>query len=81
MLGAGASLVCPVISISLLQLLGASPLLSWGSLWQLLVMTAAGGICSPVCFTVFDRLSQAFNYQPKPGPSFRADRQIKRGRA
>ena len=57
-----------------------SPLLGWGSLWQWIVMSVGGGIATPVFFFLFDRLNHALGYQPIVESSFRADREIRRGR-
>jgi rod shape-determining protein MreD len=80
-LGAGASLLCPLVSLLLLMSLGNTPLLAWSSVWQLLFMAVGGGVCAPLFFRLFPWLNRAFNYQPAPEPGFRADRQIKRGRS
>ncbi len=79
-LGASASAVVPVCTVVTLLGLGDHPIIGWGSLWQLLVMAAAGGILTPLCFLVFDRINLALNYRPATESSFRPDRQIKRGR-
>ncbi len=81
LLGAGASLVCPLITLLLLTGMGSNPLLTWGSAWQLMVMAAGGGLCAPICFALFGLLNHAFNYQHKPETAFRPNREMKRGRA
>ena len=81
LLGAGASLVCPLISIMVLMSLGNAPLLSWSTVWQLLFMAAGGGVCTPLCFRLFAWLNRTFNYQPAPEPGFRLNREMKRGRS
>jgi cell shape-determining protein MreD len=75
-----ASAVVPLLTLLLVLNLGHRPLIGWQSLWQLLVMCLAGGLFTPVAFLLFDRFDRAFSYQPMPDSSFRADRQIKRGR-
>ena len=78
--GAAASAAAPLLALVLLIGARQDPLLSWGSLWQWFVMALAGGVFTPICFRLFDRLNRAFNYQPVPESSFRPDREIKRGR-
>jgi rod shape-determining protein MreD len=79
-LGAAASAVAPALVVILLLSAGQTPVLGWGSLWQWLVLTAAGGIMTPVLFSVFDRLNHALTYRPEAPAGFRPDREIARGR-
>jgi len=79
-LGASASAAVPLLTVLLLVNTYVQPLVSWFSIWQLLVMSAIGGIATPLWFVVFDHLSETFNYRTIEESSFRADRQIKRGR-
>lgn len=79
-LGAGASAVAPVLTVLLLLTGGETPLLGWGSLWQWLVMTAAGAVATPILFFLFDWCERAFGYQRVTQTSFRPDREIRRGR-
>jgi rod shape-determining protein MreD len=79
-LGAGASVVAPVLTVLLLMAGGHKPLVGWGSLWQLIVLALAGGCFTPFCFWFFDRLERMLNYQSISESSFRPDREIKRGR-
>jgi cell shape-determining protein MreD len=79
-LGAGASAVAPALTVLLLLTGGETPVLGWGSLWQGLVMTAAGGVATPILFFVFDWCERAFGYQRVTQTSFRPERQIRRGR-
>jgi rod shape-determining protein MreD len=81
LLGAAASVFCPAVSVVILMSLGHEPLLSWGSLWQFLVMAVGGGLATPLSYRFFVFLNRTFNYQPMAESSFRADRQIKRGRS
>ena len=78
--GAIASLLVPLLTLLFLFSGSANPLFGWGTLWQLIVMALAGGVATPICFWILDRLSFALNYQPIAQTSFRADRQIKRNR-
>lgn len=71
---------CFVVTFMILLTLGERPLLGWGSVWQLLVVSVTGGLLTPVCFWVMDRLGGWLVYQPAPTVSFRPDREIKRGR-
>lgn len=79
-LGFGASVAVPALSLLLMLSLGAQPLLGFNTLWTLFVMGAAGAIITPVVFVAFDRLRVLFEFQPLDAPSFRDDREIKRGR-
>jgi len=79
-LGLIASALAPLMTVLILLTLGQSPLLGWGSLWQWIVMSGGGGIATPLFFFLFDRLNHALGYQPIVESSFRADREIRRGR-
>lgn len=79
-LGLIASAIAPVMTVLTLLTLEKSPQLGWGSLWQWLVMSVAGGVATPVFFLILDRLNHALGYQPIVESSFRADREIRRGR-
>ena len=80
MLGLAASAACPLLNILILETIGEEPLLNWGSLWQWLVMGFMGALLTPVCFAALDGLQSLVTYQVKHEPSFRSDREIKRGR-
>ena len=79
-LGASASAAAPLCTVLLLINSNSEPLIGWFSLWQWLVMSAVGGAMTPVWFAFFEWIGQALNYRPLGESSFRADRQIKRGR-
>jgi rod shape-determining protein MreD len=79
-LGAVASAAAPALCVLLLLTGGQEPLLGWGSLWQWLVMTAGGAVAAPIVFEFFNWCRKAFGYQPRTEPSFRPDREIRRGR-
>jgi rod shape-determining protein MreD len=79
-LGLIASAVAPVISVLILLTLGKSPLLGWGSLWQWVVMSVGGAVATPVLFFLFGWFNHALGYQRVVETSFRADREIRRGR-
>jgi rod shape-determining protein MreD len=79
-LGLAASALVPILALLLLLTLGHTPLLGWGSLWQWLVMSVGGAIATPVVFQLFDLFDRALNYRRTTEPSFRQDREIRRGR-
>ncbi|HEX4646385.1 MAG TPA: rod shape-determining protein MreD [Verrucomicrobiae bacterium] len=79
-LGLCASAAAPALTLLLLLSMHQNPLFGWGTLWQWIVMTAGGGILTPVFFRLFDRLQHAMTYQPVIETSFRPDREIRRGR-
>ncbi len=79
-LGLGASALVPLLTLLLLFTGGKSPLIGWGSLWQLIVMTLGGGIAAPLLFRIFGSLENALNYRRNIETSFRPDREIRRGR-
>jgi rod shape-determining protein MreD len=79
-LGLIASALAPVLTVAVLELCGAEPLVRWGSLWQWAIMTAGGGAVTPVWFRLFNRLDDALRYKELPESAFRPDRQIARGR-
>lgn len=79
-LGIGACLAAPLLSLIIILCLGQKPLLGWISIWQFIIMALAGGLLTPVCFKLCDFLNNGLNYQRVSESSFRADRQIKRGR-
>jgi hypothetical protein len=79
-LGVMAGAAQPLGTLFILLNMGATPLLGWYSLWQWVVMALGGGVVTPLCFELFDRLHRAFEYEPVTQTSFRPDREIKRGR-
>jgi rod shape-determining protein MreD len=79
-LGAVASLVAPVLTLMLLLTTGHSPVIGWGTLWQLLVMSIGGGLVTPVIFEIFSWANRTFGYARRHETSFRPDREIRRGR-
>jgi len=79
-IGFAASALCPVMSLLMLLTGGKEPLLGWGSLWQWIVMTVGGAAATPVLFFLFGWFNRMFGYQPVVETSFRADREIRRGR-
>lgn len=79
-LGLVASGAAPFISYLVVRLSGLNPLIGATSAWQWAIMTAGGGLITPVWFTVFNRLDDALRYKEIPESTFRPDRQIARGR-
>jgi rod shape-determining protein MreD len=79
-LGLFASALAPALTVLLLFTLETNPLIGWGSLWQWSVMTVGGAIATPLFFLLFGWLNHALGYQPVFESSFRADREIRRGR-
>jgi cell shape-determining protein MreD len=79
-LGLSASAMVPVLTLILLLTTGYSPLVGWGTVWQVIVMALGGGIATPVIFLVFEWLQRALVHRPESQPSFRPDREIRRGR-
>ncbi len=79
-LGLSASAVAPALTLVLLLSIGENPLLGWASLWQWVLMSLGGALLTPVCFHLFDIFNRALSYRPRGETSFRADREIKRGR-
>ncbi|MBX3745909.1 MAG: rod shape-determining protein MreD [Verrucomicrobiae bacterium] len=56
------------------------PTLGMRSIWQVLVVTAAGTVATPVIFRLFRWIDGAFQYRRIPDGVYRANREIKRGR-
>lgn len=79
-LGAAASAVAQVLTLLLLLTTRHTPLFGWGTLWQLVVITAGGAIATPFCFELFDWLDRTFVHQRAGQSSFRSDREIRRGK-
>jgi cell shape-determining protein MreD len=79
-LGLGASAAAPVLTLLLLLTIGHPPLLGWGTLWQLVVLSIGGAIATPICFELFGWLQRTLVHHGATEPSFRPDREIRRGR-
>jgi rod shape-determining protein MreD len=79
-LGLGASAIVPLLTLLLLLSTHHAPLVGWGTLWILIVMSMGGGLLTPVCFWLFDAFTRALSYLPVAESSFRPDREIRRGR-
>jgi rod shape-determining protein MreD len=79
-LGLAASFAAPTFALLLLLTIGHNPLLGWGTVWQIFVMTLIGGVATPVLFRTFGILTRFFDYHEVTTTSFRPDREIRRGR-
>ncbi|HEX7858735.1 MAG TPA: rod shape-determining protein MreD [Verrucomicrobiae bacterium] len=79
-LGLLASGFAPVIAYGVLRLSGMMPLVGAGSIWQWAIMTAGGGVVTPLWFRIFNRMDEAVRYKEIPESTFRPDREIARGR-
>lgn len=79
-LGLIATATVTLATLVVLLTLGERPLLGWGSLWQLLVVSLGGAGLAPLCFAVLEGLQRTFAYEPAATAAFRPDREIKRGR-
>ena len=79
-LGLIASALAPLMTVLMLLTLEQTPQLGWGSLWQWIVMSVSGAIATPLFFVMFGWLTHALGYQRVVESSFRADREIRRGR-
>ena len=64
-LGLGASAAAPVLTLLLLLTMGRAPLLGWGTLWQLVVLSVGGAIATPICFELFGWLQRTLVHQPR----------------
>jgi cell shape-determining protein MreD len=79
-LGLTASFAAPAVTLVLLLTAGHAPLLGWGTVWQIIVMTLVGGAVTPGLFLGFGLLKHVFDYREVVTHSFRPDREIRRGR-
>ncbi|MGH7967254.1 MAG: rod shape-determining protein MreD [Limisphaerales bacterium] len=79
-LGLGASGAVPLLTLGLLLTTGHTPLLGWGTVWQLLVMALGGALATPVFFVGFEWLHRSLAHERVAETSFRPDREIRRGR-
>lgn len=79
-LGFTGGILVPLGTLALLFLGQREPISGPATLLQLVLLGLLNGLVCPALFWFFDRIHQAFDYQPLPVPSFRPDREIKRGR-
>ena len=80
LIGLGVSAAAPVMTLILLLTIGHTPILGWGSLWQLLLMTLGGAVALPLWSVLFEWLESTFSHDRVQQLSFRPDREIRRGR-
>jgi len=81
LLGMATTTVATLGTLMMILSVGESPLLGFGFVWDLVVLTVGGGIAAPVIFKLMNLLEQALIYQtPSQPSSFRPDREIQRGR-
>lgn len=79
-LGLAAGAAVPIMQLMLLLTAGRGPQLGWGTLWQLVVMSLGSAVATPVFFFAFEWLQKILSHAPIVETSFRADREIRRGR-
>lgn len=79
-LGAVASALVPLFTLLMILSGSREPLLGWGTIWQWVVMIAGGAVATPFIFALMNWCNGALGYQPHQETSFRADREIRRGR-
>jgi hypothetical protein len=79
-LGLAGSLFAPICVLLFLLSTGHEPLFGWGTLWQLIVMGLGGALVTPLIFELFGWLERTFGYHGHSEPSYRPDREIRRGR-
>jgi rod shape-determining protein MreD len=79
-LGTAASALVPALVLLILLNGGREPLIGWGTLWQLLVMTAGGALATPVIFALGEWCGRTLGYRLRTQVSFRDDREIRHGK-
>jgi|SRR5437016_4783165 cell shape-determining protein MreD len=79
-LGLAASAAAPMLTLVLLLTTRHTPLIGWGTVWQLIVMTIGGALVTPAIFMLFDWLQRSLVHSKIAETSFRPDREIRRGR-
>jgi hypothetical protein len=79
-LGSAATLAVQLLTLLVLLSKRQTPLLGWGTLWQLIVMSVGGAVATPICFELFGWLDRTLVHPRAEQNSFRADREIRRGR-
>ena len=81
LIGAAVGAAVPLTSWVLQAALGGNPLAGWGTLVQLAFLAGTSGLATPLIIRLLDRIERTFGYPRMNESSFRADREIKRGRA
>jgi cell shape-determining protein MreD len=79
-LGFAAGAATPILELLLLLSIGKPPAVGWGTLWQLIVMSAGGALATPVIFFLLEWVHKTLVHAPAIETSFRADREMRRGR-
>jgi rod shape-determining protein MreD len=79
-LGAAASAIVPALVLLVLLNGGKEPLIGWGTIWQLFVMTFGGALTTPVIFKLGEWCGGALGYRLRTQVSFRDDREIRHRR-
>jgi hypothetical protein len=79
-IGAAAGFISCVLVLMTLLTLGETPILGWGTVWQLAVLTIGSGVAAPLWFVCFGWLHRTLAYRRAPETTFRSDREIRRGR-
>jgi len=80
-LGLAASAAAPVLTLLLLLTMTRAPLLGWGTLWQLVVLSLGGAVATPICFELFGWLQRTLVHHGDMQSSFRPDRKYAAGKA
>ncbi len=78
--GMFASAAAPLLTLLIVLTLGEGVAIGWDSLWKWLVVAVTGGGLTPLCFFLLDAAHERLAAHPSKPPSFRPDREIKRGR-
>jgi hypothetical protein len=68
------------LGLLLQVVVGAQPLTGWITVWQGLVVAGGGAVVAPLWFWLIPWLEKTLGYSVVALPSFRPDREIKRGR-
>ena len=79
-LGFAASGATPLVVLVLIYSTGGEPLIGPGFIGQWFIMTLLGGLFVPGYFKLFDAVQRTLGYERVVESSFRADREIARGR-
>ncbi len=79
-MGFSASGFAPLLTLMILFSCGAEPIVGLGFAWQWFVMTVIGGLLVPLYFRLFGKVYRTLGYERVVESSFRADREIARGR-
>jgi hypothetical protein len=80
MVGLAASVVVLLLTLLMLLTTRHTPLLGWGTIWQVIVVCIGGAVGTPVFFELFGWLNRMLIHSHVKETSFRADREIRRGR-